>query len=122
VSRFTPPRIFILQGRICAAADCLDPGALPAAAFTINSTAATDALMARLDRLDAGAQTALAQLQAGERFNWERAEGEAMKGPKDEFASPDRLTAIGTAITIRKEHHRTLLRYRCVPGCRSTSS
>jgi hypothetical protein len=75
-----------------------------AAAFTINSTAATDALMARLDGLDAGAQTALAQLIVPSIFGT-RFRSDDTARPALSFASLQRLVVMAYR-TIRMEDDR----------------
>jgi hypothetical protein len=76
-----------------------------AAAFTINSTAATEALMARLDRLDAGAQTALAQLVLPSIFGMRFRSDEDMVRPSLSFGSLQRLVVMAYR-TIRMEDDR----------------
>jgi hypothetical protein len=75
-----------------------------AAAFAVDSTAATDALMARLDSLNAGAQTSLAQLILpsifGTRFRFDD-----MARPAVSFASLQRLVVMAYR-TIRVEDDR----------------
>jgi hypothetical protein len=78
-----------------------------AAAFTINSTAATDALMARLDRLDAAAQTALAKLILPSIFGT-RLRSDDMARPALSFASLQRLVVMAYR-TIRMEDDRNRL-------------
>jgi hypothetical protein len=78
-----------------------------AAAFNINSTAATDALMAKLDRLEADAQTMLAQLILPSIFGG-RFRSDDMPRPAVSFASLQRLVVMAYR-TIRIEDDRNRL-------------
>ena len=75
-----------------------------AAAFSTNSTDATDALMAKLDRLDDGTQTILAQLILPSIFG-ARFRSDDMARPALSFASLHRLVVMAYR-TIRMEDDR----------------
>ena len=77
-----------------------------AAAFTINSTAATNALMARLDRLEAGAQTTLVQLILPSIFGT-RFRSDDMARPVLSCASLERLVVMAyRSIRMEDDHNR----------------
>jgi hypothetical protein len=78
-----------------------------AAAFAVDAGAATDALMARLDTLSAGAQTALAQLILPSIFGT-RFRSDDMARPALSFASLQRLVVMAYR-TIRMEDDRNRL-------------
>ena len=77
-----------------------------AAAFAVASIAATDALMVRLDRLDASSQTALAQLILPSIFGT-RFHSDEMTRPLLSFASLLRLVVMAyRTIRMEEDHNR----------------
>ena len=93
-------------GRFEDADDMRVGGLYLAAAFTIDSTAATNALMARLDRLEAGAQTTLVQLILPSIFGT-RFRSDDMARPVLSCASLERLVVMAyRSIRMEDDHNR----------------